>query len=136
MKKLVVAIAIIAIAVLLAVFRPWIPKVAADRRALRHLPAGDLVGFGDQHATFAWLGVPFARPPVGGLSWRAPQPLPRWRDERQTLALSPPCTQLKTLAIFNKHALTGSEDCLYLNIWTPRRKADEVPSKRLPVMMG
>jgi para-nitrobenzyl esterase len=119
MKKLVVAIAITAIAVLLAVFRPWVPKAAADRRALRHPPADDVVGFGDQHATFAWLGVPFARPPVGDLRWLAPQPLPRWQYERQTLALSPPCTQLTTLAISDKHALTGSEDCLYLNIWTP-----------------
>jgi len=137
MKKLVVAVAIIAVAVLLAIYRPWVPKNVADSRALRHPPAGDMVGFADQHATFAWLGVPFARPPVGDLRWRAPRPLPPWRDKRQTLALSPPCTQLKTLAIFDKHALTGSEDCLYLNIWAPSTApaADEVVSKRLPVMV-
>jgi hypothetical protein len=73
MKNLVVAIAIITVAALLAVFRPWVPKPAADSRALRHPPAGDVVGFADQHNTFAWLGVPFAKPPVGDLRWRAPQ---------------------------------------------------------------
>ena len=130
MKKLVVAIAVIAVVILLAVFRPWVSKPVADSRALRHPPAGDVVGFADQHNTFAWLGVPFAKPPVGDLRWRAPQPLPRWRDERRALAFSPPCAQLKTLTTFDKHATTGSEDCLYLNIWSPA-----LASKRLPVMV-
>ena len=137
MKKLVIVIAIIAVVILLAIFRPWVPKPVADRAALRHPPAGDVIGFADKHNTFAWLGVPFAMPPVGDLRWRAPRPLPRWRDERKALALSPPCAQLQTLAIFSKHALTGSEDCLYLNVWTPRMApaADEVARKRLPVMV-
>jgi para-nitrobenzyl esterase len=130
MKKLVVAIAIITVAALLAVFRPWVPKPAADSRALRHSPAGDVVGFADRHNTFAWLGVPFAKPPVGDLRWRAPQPLPQWREERPALAFSPPCAQLKTLTAFDKHAPAGSEDCLYLNIWAPI-----MASKRLPVMV-
>jgi para-nitrobenzyl esterase len=135
MKKLALAIAIIAVVVVLAVFRPWIRKPVADRRALRHPPAGDIVGFADQHGTFAWLGVPFARPPIDDLRWRAPRPLPPWRSERPALALSPPCVQLKTLAMFDKHALTGSEDCLYLNIWTPQIATSTIAGKRLPVMV-
>ena len=122
MKKLIIALAIIVVVLILAVLRPWVPKAVADGRALRHPPAGDVVGFADKHDTFAWLGVPFASPPVGDLRWRAPRPLPRWRNQRPALTLSPPCTQLKTLAIFDKHALTGSEDCLYLNIWAPRMR--------------
>lgn len=120
---------------MLAVFRPWAPKNVADVRALRHPPAGYVVGFADKHNTFAWLGVPFARAPVGDLRWRAPQPLPHWRGERAALALSPPCAQLKTLAIFDKHGLTGSEDCLYLNIWAPLAAADQIAGKRWPVMV-
>jgi len=137
MKKVVVAIAIIVIVILLAVFRPWVSKPIADSRALRHPPAGDVVGFADQHNTFAWLGVPFAKPPVGDLRWRTPQPLPPWPDQRPALALSPPCAQLKTLTTFDKHATTGSEDCLYLNIWTPvmTSAADEIAGKRLAVMV-
>jgi para-nitrobenzyl esterase len=137
MKKLIIAIAAIAGVLILAVFRPWVPKAVADVRALRHPPAGDVIGFADKHDTFAWLGVPFASPPVGDLRWRAPQPLPRGGNQRPALALSPPCVQLKTLAMFDKHALTGSEDCLYLNIWTPQTApaVDEVARKRLPVMV-
>lgn len=135
MKKLAWAIAILAIVILLAVFRPWVPKARADNRALRHPPAGDVIGFSDQHATFAWLGVPFAQPPVGDLRWRAPRPMPRWRNVRPALAMSPPCAQLKIFALFDKHATTGSEDCLYLNLWTPRMTAGEVKAKRLPVMV-
>jgi para-nitrobenzyl esterase len=139
MKKLAVALAIvaavIAVAVILAVFRPWIPKPVADAGALRHPSAGDVIGFADRHSTFAWLGVPFAQPPVGELRWRAPRPLPPWNDKRQALELSAPCAQLKTFSVFDKHAVTGSEDCLYLNIWTPFMTANEVTSKRLPVMV-
>jgi para-nitrobenzyl esterase len=137
MKKLIIAIAIIAVVLILVIVRPWVPKAVADDRAVRHPPAGDVVGFADKHNTFAWLGVPFASPPVGDLRWRAPQPLPRWRNQRPALTLSPPCTQLKTLAILDKHALTGSEDCLYLNIWTPQLApaADEIARKRWPVMV-
>lgn len=106
-----------------------------DSNALRHPPAGDVVGFADKHATFAWLGVPVAQPPVGDLRWRPPQPLPRWQGTRQTLALSPVCMQLDTFAVLDKHATSGSEDCLYLNIWTPRMGADEAARRRLPVMV-
>jgi para-nitrobenzyl esterase len=123
-----------AIVVLLAVYHPWSPRVVADPAALRHPAAGDVVGFADTHDTHAWLGVPFAQPPVGMLRWRAPQPLPRWQDTRAALAMSPVCMQLATIAILDKHATSGSENCLYLNIWAPRMSADEAANARLPVM--
>ena len=119
----------------MAVYRPWVPKVTADNDALRHPASGDIVGFTDKHDTFAWLGVPFALPPVGQLRWRAPQPLPPSSKARQALALSPVCMQLDSFAIIDKHATSGSEDCLYLNIWTPRMGPDEVSGKHLPVMV-
>ncbi len=135
MKKLVGSSVVIAIIVFLAVFRPWHSRPVADADALRHPSAGDIVGFADQHATFAWLGVPFAEPPVGDLRWRAPRPLPPRQEARQALAFSPPCAQLSLFTLFDKHAVSGSEDCLYLNIWTPRMAADEARQKRLPVMV-
>jgi para-nitrobenzyl esterase len=135
MKKFVLVIAITIVVALLAIFRPWAPKIAADNAALRHPPAGDVIGFADKHGTFAWLGLPFAQPPLGDLRWRAPRPLPPWQGTRRTLVLSPPCAQLDVLAIVDKHAMSGAEDCLYLNIWTPRMAVDEVSGKHLPVMV-
>jgi para-nitrobenzyl esterase len=135
MKKVLLAIAVVPMFVLIAATLLWLSKPSADRNSLRHPPAGDIVGFSDTHDTLAWLGVPFAEPPIGGLRWRAPRPLPRWSGERQTRSLSPPCAQLKMLPMFNDHAMIGSEDCLYLNIWAPRMEEHEVASKRLPVMV-
>jgi para-nitrobenzyl esterase len=134
-KKLIATIAIIAVVALLIIYRPWIPQTVADSGALRHTAAGDIVGFADKHDTFAWLGLPFAQPPVGPLRWRAPQSALPWTGTRQALAMSPGCTQLDTFAILNKHAISGSENCLYLNVWAPRMPADQATQKRLPVMV-
>ena len=136
MKKAIIAAGVlIAVVMLFAIYRPWVAKPVADSGALRHTAAGDVVGFADMHDTFAWLGVPFAQPPVGPLRWRAPLPVSYWQGQRQMLAFSPVCMQLDTFAILNKHATSGSEDCLYLNIWTPRMLAGQVTQKRLPVMV-
>ena len=121
---------LIAIVVLLVLYRPWVHRPVADNGALRHTSAGDVVGFADKHDSFAWLGVPFAQPPVGPLRWRAPQPVSPWQTARPALAFSPLCAQLDTFAMLNKHAMSGSEDCLYLNIWSPR-----TVDKPLPVMV-
>ena len=133
-KRIVLAGAAVAVLALLAIFHPWTSRTVADKGALRHPAAGDIVGFADKHDTDAWLGIPFAQPPVGALRWRAPQPLPRWQGAREALAISPVCKQLATVAILDKHATSGSEDCLYLNIWAPRMSADEAAHARLPVM--
>jgi para-nitrobenzyl esterase len=134
MKKLIGGVIIVALVALLAVWRPWAGKPTADAASLRHPAAGDVVGFADKHGTYAWLGVPFAQAPVGDLRWRAPRTLTPWQGIRQALALSPPCLQLDTFAVLDKHAISGSEDCLYLNIWTPRMSADEAAKVHLPVM--
>ncbi|HVP95146.1 MAG TPA: carboxylesterase family protein [Methanoregulaceae archaeon] len=78
-----------------------------------------------QNGLRVYLGIPFAAPPVGYLRWRPPAPVRPWSGVRQTTAFAanppqPPHTQPDQ-----------SEDCLYLNVWTPARSADE----RLPVMV-
>ncbi len=125
---------VIGLIALLVVYRPWVPKAVADTGALRHPAAGDIVGFADRHGTYAWLGVPFAQAPAGDLRWRAPRPLAPWQGTRTALAYSPGCMQLNGFAILDKHATTGSEDCLYLNIWAPRMSADAAAQAHLPVM--
>ncbi len=76
-------------------------------------------------------GVPYAKPPVGELRWRAPQKPDGWEGVRvcDTYGTVPPQLpgQCAYEAIRNS---TQSEDCLYLNIWTPAQSADE----RLPVL--
>jgi len=77
-------------------------------------------------------GIPFAAPPVGKLRWKAPQPVKPWHGIRQTTAFGPGCMQsgLGGAARRPAPSLHVSEDCLYLNVWTPAKRADE----KLPVL--
>ncbi|MEO5902500.1 MAG: carboxylesterase/lipase family protein [Gemmatimonadaceae bacterium] len=78
-------------------------------------------------------GVAYAAPPVGDLRWREPQPAATWRGVRKANASGNACIQDPELSLQNDGGDPGplSEDCLYLNVWTP--KSD--PSARLPVMV-
>ena len=84
-----------------------------------------------------YLGVPFAAPPIAGLRWRPPQPVPPWQGALETVHAAPACPQpLPPPGSFyqNEFFQTSerqSEDCLYLNIWTPAHGPDE----KLPVMV-
>ncbi len=69
----------------------------------------------------AWLGVPFAAPPVRDLRWKPPQPMRPWRGIRHAETFAPECLQPlrspRQNHYFGEEAT--SEDCLYLNIWAP-----------------
>jgi para-nitrobenzyl esterase len=83
----------------------------------------------------AYLGVPFAAPPVGPLRWRAPSPVAAWEGVRAADSMAPQCTQPPRAADSVYAEYSGrqamSEDCLYLNLWTPAKGADA----KLPVMV-
>ncbi|MBX9604115.1 MAG: carboxylesterase family protein [Bryobacteraceae bacterium] len=68
-------------------------------------------------------GIPYAAPPVGELRWKAPRPAARWQGDRKALEFGPGCWQ-------PRNAPNLSEDCLYLNVYTPARDA----KAKLPVM--
>jgi para-nitrobenzyl esterase len=73
-------------------------------------------------------GVPFAAPPVGNLRWRSPQPVVPWQGVKEADRYSPVCMQPATAKDSNgwMDGLTPvSEDCLYLNIWTPAKSAND-----------
>lgn len=73
-------------------------------------------------------GVPFASPPVAALRWHAPVSPSRWNGVRSAADFAPACPQAPPP---NPFALKTSEDCLYLNIWSPPRSSDV----KLPVMV-
>jgi len=72
-----------------------------------------------------YKGIPFAAPPVGDLRWKAPQPVENWEGVLQADEFAPGPVQGQ------KFPFGNSEDCLYLNIWTPAKSAKE----RIPVMV-
>lgn len=77
-----------------------------------------------QDSLLVFKGIPFAQPPVGDLRWRAPQPPIAWDGVKITTKYAP--------APIQGNDTTGkSEDCLYLNIWTPAKKMDE----KIPVLV-
>ena len=83
----------------------------------------------------AYLGIPFAAPPVGKLRWRPPQPVVPWQGLRAAREFSAACMQSDAGWTDEQLADPGlfhrSEDCLYLNVWTPAASAGE----RLPVLV-
>jgi carboxylesterase type B len=74
-----------------------------------------------------WLGIPYAAPPVGALRWQAPEPAPRWHGVRSAASYGSRCAQLPS----GNGPRVDSEDCLYMNVYTP----SDAPSGRgLPVL--
>ena len=72
-----------------------------------------------------YRGIPFAAPPVGELRWRGPQPPAKWEGVRQAVKFAPRPIQGA------RSGADMSEDCLYLNVWTPAQAATD----RIPVMV-
>ncbi|XP_058502116.1 cocaine esterase-like isoform X1 [Solea solea] len=121
--------------------------VAAEQQAAEvHTKLGRLRGQyvsvkGKETGVHAYLGVPFAKPPVGpALRLAAPQPVEGWEGVRDATKQPLMCIQnrayvlelVKALGGFLKDIPDVSEDCLYLNIYTPANRA---PDAKLPVMV-
>lgn len=76
-------------------------------------------------------GVPFATPPVGELRWKEPQPVKNWEGVRKADKFGPRAMQRPVFGDMNFRSDGVSEDCLYLNVWTPAQSDKE----RLPVLV-
>jgi para-nitrobenzyl esterase len=92
--------------------------VSTDSGALRGKPSGSALAF---------LGIPYAAPPVGPLRWKPPRPREPWSGVRDATAFGPECPQLS----FDGTYGGGSEDCLTLNVWAPAA----APAAPLPVIV-
>ncbi len=85
----------------------------------------------DESGIKTFKGVPFAAPPVGEFRWREPQPVKNWAGVRKATKFGPRAMQLPLYGDMNFRSDGMSEDCLYLNVWTPAKKGDE----HLPVLV-
>jgi para-nitrobenzyl esterase len=109
---------------------------AAPAAVMVRIPQGELAG-DRQGPVDAFLGIPYAAPPVGRNRWRAPQPAPYWEGVRPARRFAASCWQVMTPAgtgpWTHEYMPQGrpSEDCLYLNIWTSATD----PRRRLPVLV-
>jgi para-nitrobenzyl esterase len=81
-----------------------------------------------------YRGIPYAAPPVGNLRWRPPQPVVPWTGIKAADHFGSACMQAPTDTEGNawrEGLVPVSEDCLYINVWTPAR----TPDANLPVMV-
>jgi para-nitrobenzyl esterase len=88
---------------------------------LAHTSLGTLRGIQTRSGS-AWLGVPYAKPPVGMLRFRAPAPVEPWHGERDATRFAPAAPQFASespVAEPMVKKVGTSEDCLYLNVWSP-----------------
>jgi len=116
---------------------------------LRHTQYGDVMGFESREGTANWLGIPFARPPVGRLRWRAPTPPEPWQGILKASNYGSACSQpatdvsplhggrVKAAQYLKEASYKGAEDCLYLNVQRPglAERSNAGSPNALPVMV-
>ena len=105
------------------------PKVVAEEVTTANGVVNGTLG---EDATIRiYRGIPFAAPPVGDLRWREPRPAANWTGVRDGSEFASRCTQARIYADMVFRDKGGSEDCLYLNVWTPK----DAVGKKLGVML-
>jgi para-nitrobenzyl esterase len=94
---------------------PAVAKGAEGPRA--QVESGTLSGSLDGTVR-SFKGIPYAKPPVGPLRFKAPEPAASWKDTRDATVLGAACPQERPVELVKGEA-AQSEDCLTLNVWTP-----------------
>ncbi len=106
------------------------PLLAASSAPQVKTTAGVVEGVSDG-PVHAFLGIPYAAPPVGELRWKPPLPAANWTGVRQATAFGPHCMQGKVYGDMKFRDPGASEDCVTLNVWVPTKPA----AAKLPVMV-
>ncbi|XP_076845384.1 cholinesterase-like [Brachyhypopomus gauderio] len=97
---------------------------------------------GSEGSVVAFLGIPYARPPVGVLRFSRPEPAAEWGGVRNATSFSNSCLQFVDMTfpgfvgaeMWNPNTRL-SEDCLYLNVWTPSRRLQDLEQPLFPVLV-
>lgn len=92
---------------------------------------GAVEGVAEASGVTAYKGIPYAAAPVGKLRWKAPQPAAKWKGTRKADHFGARCMQLPLFSDMVFRSDGVSEDCLFLNVWTPAKSAKE----KLPVLV-
>lgn len=104
------------------------PKATSAQVTLTN---GDVKGKVEDGA-LVWHGLPYAKPPVGDLRWRAPQPAENWTGTRDATKRHSECVQAETTSRWQRTAtMVGDEDCLIADIYRPNRSGYQ--TEKLPV---
>ena len=90
---------------------------------------GQVAGADAGNNSWIWEGVPYAKPPVGPLRWKAPRDPDPWHGVRQSTNKFSPAVQPNMASVWYPLTTTpiGSEDCLYLNIFRPKNAGNNLP---------
>jgi para-nitrobenzyl esterase len=115
--------------ILLAIVIAATPLISVAAGTTAKVEQGVLQGTKEDGLS-VYKGIPFAAPPVGDLRWRAPQPAAKWEGVRPADKFAPECVQGGFGPAGGK-APAMSEDCLYLNVWSPAKSA----SAKVPVLV-
>ena len=99
--------------------------------------AGTTIYEGSNRNVFAWLGLPYAEPPIDDLRWKAPRTFDGFKNNYSAIDLPNRCTQVsnsydKIIDDLEPGKIIGSEDCLYLNVYRPSNI--DLEKEKLPVM--
>jgi para-nitrobenzyl esterase len=93
---------------------------------------GTLEGVSDKSSGVrSFKGIPFGEPPLGDLRWKPPKPVMNWQGVRKADKFGPRCMQRPIFGDMSFRSNGMSEDCLYLNVWTPAKSGND----RLPVLV-
>lgn len=118
--------------------QPQMPMQPLGNGPVVHTGAGSLQGTLSPNGKVAiFKGIPFAAPPVGNLRWAPPAPVQPWNGVRSATAFGASCMQSEHTADMLPWTMEyldqnrTSEDCLYLNVWTPKVS----PTEKLPVVV-
>ena len=105
--------------------------VARNHPTMVRTPQGALVGQVDAHGVQSFKGIPYAQPPVGDKRWTAPVAAGTWAGVRDARDFGASCLEppWPTQSVYADYPPKFSEDCLFLNVWTPPH------AKKAPVIV-